>query len=301
MANIVILGPHEIPPTDGMIIHGTYNLISEVHPDAVISYARWSEESDVALQLPANTTHIVIAGTPWIWDMCWNTIKWRCVLNTLKAYPQAKVLFFGIGSCLPLDHMEGIKIRLLSQKDRLKELFLRGQVIVRDQLASDILTAAEIPHTLAHCPAMHAVTELIPYIGRKTPTLFFYEPCLGVSSGSFKYNCQEHKAYIQQQVLFAKYKNADVYCITDDEVKRSNFLGIPAQKLTSVIHAKQVLARSSEVMSGRVHLAIPAISQDIKTILLPVDSRALTVSYAVTHDKDKEHQKLIKVLTEFLI
>jgi hypothetical protein len=282
-----------------MIARGAENLIAASAEGASVTRVKFSETNERVV-LPEGTTHIIVSGSPWLWDRAWRSPKWRSMTQICKDNPQAKVLFLGVGSCYPLGKEQEISDSIVKLgATKVKEFFDGATIVVRDHLILETLTQCGVKAELLVCPAYFA-KENLPYSEAKKPhnSLFFYDPKNGISAGCF--TDEERNALVKKQFDWAKEKNAMVYVVNQHEMNIASSAGFFVKMLHDTDQAFAALHASSEVLSGRVHLAIPALSLGIPTELIPVDSRAQTVEYARIADVEKDRKRLIEILKEFL-
>jgi hypothetical protein len=214
--------------------------------------------------------------------------------------PQAKTIFLGVGSCYPLGKEQQISDSIVKLgAEKVKEFFEGSTVVVRDHLILETLTSCQVKSELLVCPAYFAEeNEPRGALDKQRASLFFYDPGNGISSGCFTQ--EERELLIKKQFNWAREKNAMIYVVNQHEMDLVSSAGFFVQLLKTTDQAFFALLKSTKVLSGRVHIAIPALSLGIPTELIPVDSRAQTMEYARIVNVEEDRKRLIQVLQEFL-
>lgn len=265
----IMLGP-QLLVTDGMIHAGAKYLLqqSDIRID---EYQQWTERTDQPIPCFKEPTHIVILGTPWLWDRCWESAKFKSVVHFLDRWPNAKVLFFGIGSCYPLNKFDRMINNALQNIENLNALFGRGTVIVRDTLAHQVLTNS----ILLPCPAYYGLWSAAA-TGPRMDTIIWYDPTIGISNVDYKPGSELLEAYLSEFETYYDCDKHSVYCVDNREKELAMKIGLPEPIALGdfMPRAASILLRSDTILSGRVHLSVPAYGtcKDIK--LIAVDSRA---------------------------
>lgn len=264
--------------TDNMIFDGSLYLLEEANIQ-VNEYITINDHMLEAISPSAEPTHIIVLGTPWVWDRCWESFKYENLEYLFKAYPNAKRLFMGIGSCYPLGKEEDIKDSIKSNINELIDIFEGSTVITRDCLA--YTTLEQFNPVLLPCPAFYAIRSF-HVSSALGPVMFWYDPSKGITSVDYTPYSKSLDEYIKRfQIEYNMYK-PKVYCVDEKEIDLAVNIGLPKPEvLKSSTHTKMILQHASHIISGRVHLAIPAhsIGAVYKSIsLTAVDSRATTLS-----------------------
>ncbi len=265
MNYILVLGPRLIP-TDGMIFSGSEYLFNKVglYPDEYLQI----DDHYAGIELPKHfPSHIIVLGTPWLWDQCWKSHKYANLQSYFNMFPKAKKLFLGIGACFPLGKEDEVYSNIIQNLDKLT-VFDNATVIARDVLTANILGSTLLP-----CPAYYAnVTIPRPTLGNST--MFWYDPSIGISSSGWDDMKDEYIEKFREE--FRQY-DPTVYCVDSKEIKLAQEIGLGTpQRIQDVNHAKLIINNSARVFSGRVHLAVPAYITGYNTQLVAVDSRAKT-------------------------
>jgi len=220
------------------------------------------------------TDVLVLTGTPWLWGDCERSHKFLWVDRVLRRFHGPK-LALGIGSCYPLDWDLD---RILNSgtgwplvKDFLNQFDL---IKVRDQLASDLLTALEIPHELEPCPSWQAARTLrVKSQSEDYDVAVLYDPAAGISAGTLgaDFFRRWDKYWVKRSQGSTR-----VLSIHPADTSYAQRLGLRAEPVASCRRLLEILSRCRRVYSGRVHAAIPALSMGKDAYVAAVDSRAST-------------------------
>lgn len=288
--NILMIGAAPNRPTDGVIVRGCYYLLGRSFPKFTSDYVilhDFDPQSSVNFNKDTRYDLIVVCGTPWLWDSFQNSVKYKNLLTCFNTHGDAKRLFLGIGSCLTLEAAEDLII--LERKEEVKgirELFSKATVICRDTLALTKLHRAGIDKlNLLPCPAYFCYGDEVQSINKLPESsmygrnvLIFQDPSKSISKDSWV-NPDKIKAYYDEVLDFYKEYDPDVYCTFADEVPAAVSLGlIRPVILRSEDHTLEVMRTAKRVLSGRIHCAIPAIVKGAITNIMPLDSRAMTIT-----------------------
>lgn len=194
---------------------------------------------------------MAIVGTPWFWDGCHSSAKYSWLSNQLEAYPEAKFIAVGIGSCLAL----GSAVDCLlggETAESCKRIWSRfKKITVRDPLTLEFLTAIGIECKLLPCPS---VLYPLPEVGSAPGTeLFIDAPCW--HSGMEK--------------------ERDLIHVPGGD--RFDYRPGPCdlRKLDAML---RFFMGYESIVSARVHALMPLIGRR-KVSIIPLDSRALTATH----------------------
>lgn len=279
---LLLVGADENNSTDGVIVKGIRYLLNRSYPGCEMTYIflndhekqyspdfKWNESYDL----------IVVCGTPWLWDNFQRSIKYDNLITCFGAHNNAKRLFMGIGSCLPLGLENSGLLERPAERDGIKRLFENSTVIVRDKTAKAKLDIAGIKAVLLPCPAFFCYGEDITArtINDFKNVLVYQDPTLSISADQWQ--CPIKLAhYYNTMEAFRVINRAEVYCANQKEIQSAINNGFPAPQLLRTADDTLDLMRSAyRVLSGRVHCAIPAIVQNAEVTLIPLDSRASTI------------------------
>lgn len=228
-----------------------------------------------------NTTEvraIILAGSPWVWDCCEYSAKYSLVWNLHEAFPKAKLIGLGLGSCF----MREMYLQILNDDNEWLELTdIAGLfdkfsfVSCRDVLAQRIFQKLGIKSVLLNdicCCSPRAIkTEQNT---SEQSLLVFHDPSKSLSSECVK--TETVKRFIGTQLSWAREHLADVICeaILEGAVLQKEIC--PFIATTNLATLTKKLSAAGIVLSGRVHMAILAKLLGAEVQLLPVDSRFLT-------------------------
>jgi hypothetical protein len=220
----------------------------------------------------------VLSGTPWIWDRCTLSAKYRDLITVLHASKAPKIAL-GIGACFPF----GYKVKtarkallLMPDLDSILELF--SSITVRDKYAKRICNSLGIMSKLLCCPAVFAKEYVgLTHKEPKKNILFFYAPQFGLSRGVLSADFVQH--YITLQVNYARTVEAEVICINKNEARTATELGLNVKLMHSPEEVAKELILAETLLSGRVHGCMFTVGMPISAALLPVDTRYLTYKY----------------------
>lgn len=272
---------------------------------------------------------IALAGSPWLWNVCERSDKYKLVFDAFKRYPKAKKVALGIGSCFSRECYHNIRygqedIFFFNVEERkliLNQLY--GQfdyVLVRDKFAQWILEQCKIKSNYTYDTSAYAYA----YLGKKVnqghkKVLFFYDPIKGVSNKNLGFNVDR---YIDYQIDWAKQNKADIYCNSDGDKNTLDALGVQGTFSVDLDFLSNKFVEYDEMLTGRVHMGVLGFISNVPDItVLPVDSRFMTtlkfgikqkfidtkwdyseegVSDSIWVDIYKEEKKIVDSLREVL-
>lgn len=226
---------------------------------------------------------LVVSGTPWIWDDCTESKKYKALNNLISLYKDKPKIAMGIGSCYTvnfnvLNNQIKSKVKDNFRKE-LKKIWNKFDLIfTRDTLASKILYECDIKHYDEICTSSHLkkCIEIPKEKKLSPPVLIFYNPELGLSrEGIDKYFIED---YIFFQLRFIREYQPIIYTIEPMEYEWLKNQGILSERITDIKKLLEVLNDAKFILSGRIHSAIPARMLGVEVYLMPVDSRYLTVT-----------------------
>ena len=228
---------------------------------------------------------LIVCGTPWLWDKCVGSRKYEELRYLLNRYRHTKKIALGIGACLPFHFGKDLICADATIAAALRDFWQTFDLITtRDRLASEILNACGVTTHHTCCPSILSTSG---YGGqapkRHTPNrgaLVFYLPQAGISRESLPEDFVDD--YVSMQLALAAAKNLDIACLTETEAK---YLG---QRLKVDASTIRILSNADDIhafvegrkllVTGRVHVAIPALMSRCDAYLLPVDSRYRTAA-----------------------
>lgn len=233
-----------------------------------------------------NIDLIVLAGSPWIWNGCIKSKKYKLITDALQRWPKAKVVGLGIGSCfskLVYDDMKFFNPEHFFKSDadgiyksKLEAIFSRfNYVLVRDSFAGYILNHCNIDYKYSYDTSIFTHHKL----GKKEnqghkKVLFFYDPTMGISKKDLGFDGAK---YIDYQIDWALENKADVYCNSINEKGLLESRGVKVSFSVDLDFLSAKFVEYDEMLSGRVHMAILGFMSGIpKIVLFPVDTRFMT-------------------------
>ncbi len=297
--HLLVVGPTLIP-TDGMIFAGTKYLLNQVEI-TTFEYQKWIERSNDPIMVHNEPTHILVLGTPWIWDKCWQSAKYKSLMQLFDRFPKARRLFFGIGSCFPLFKEEVILNDILSNIDELS-VFEGAKIVTRDVLATKAL--AKFNPVLLPCPAYYALKNVSP-LGASRDTIIWYDPTIGISKVDYNPDSERLKFYLNVFKSLYNPSRHSVYCVLEEETVLAMEIGLPKPiVIRDWNHAAAIMVSSKSIISGRVHLAVPAYELCENISLFAVDSRATVLYDVVNKHIMSPNDALIKyksILLDFIL
>lgn len=235
---------------------------------------------------------LAVVGTPWLWDICHRSGKYDFLREVLRNAKCGTKEAIGIGANYPLIWLQRAHLLFqhTTQCDIMASVWGSFDVVrVRDRVAKLFFDVVGVKSVLARCPAYSAAKALgVDGRTRGDNILVFYDLMTGTGADSKAFtpamaaawNCLQREAHDQYDVK-------KVICVTEAEVLAASRMGFEAKLFKendpySTEHGKvvdflQTLAMAGTVVSGRVHAAVPAVSLGRRVVVLPVDSRHLTV------------------------
>ena len=316
--NTIIVAADKNRITDGQITLGSkyifnsirgidLNVIREIDVDSELRH-HWFENKP----FPSEVDLILVVGTPWLWHNFQNSPKAIYLQQLIQYYPGVKVIYLGIGACVALDQLDSRDI-LQSEQERMmmNHLFKPYLTIVRDPLAQVKLKRNGIGSVLLPDPSVWALNQILkvhafPPVDRNQYTQVWYDPLLGISK-DFWISKPDRLANYQQRHTHFNHPDKAVYCVSEDEklsgIKHAGTLPLTWPNLAA---CHMTLTKTKHLLTGRVHIAVPALSHGFMEIdLLPIDSRHLTFTTAKellskqpkAQYRDKYEQAIVRYLT----
>lgn len=252
---------------DDITFLGSKNLITKAIGNHEYKTYYTEDPDEFVADQVSNFDALVISGTPWIWDRCKESGKYKVVELLLNEFKDRKKIALGIGSSYPLRYIP-------KELDDVSNIWKEFDFIhTRDTLASGILNSAQIANYYSYCTSAYA--DIYQVIQEpKSPALVYYFPEKGTASGVLS------RAFIKYYhhylgAIREKY-NPRIIIIGKTEQQMLADMGLESTRPQSPEELINLLAGSKFVVSGRVHAAIPAAMLGIPTYILPIDSRSLT-------------------------
>lgn len=221
------LGNHCDNPGDNLVERGARSVLS-TDPDAVY-----------------------LIGTPWFWDKCEESEKYKWLEERLKEFKSSRIIAIGIGSCLPL----GGKIEWLLKEPTIevcKRIWSQfDRIAVRDVASEHFLKEIGLACKLLPCPSV-----LFPVWGRSDCISSTPGSCLFIDAPCF------HEGM--------KFSRLDVSMPADCD--RLTYQ--PGYYDLDRLHSLFEFCLSYEtIISARLHAALP-LARHRKVAIVPVDSRS---------------------------
>lgn len=227
---------------------------------------------------------IVLAGSPWLWNCCEGSIKYKWLIDALARYPEAKVVGLGVGSCFGKNTYQNIRYEKIDnyffnapeRQIALKKIYDRfNYVLVRDAFAKYILNRCDIQCKYSYDTSIFSYNKIGigKSVGNKK-VLFFYNPLKGLSKNALDFDGEEYNKY---QMQWARENNADIFVndgIEADYLKRH---GLESSFSVDLDFMRNKFTEYDAMLSGRVHMAVLGFLAGIQNItLMPVDTRYMT-------------------------
>lgn len=239
--------------------------------------------------LETNFDVLIISGTPWLWDLCTYSNKYRELRQLIAINPSAKLIALGIGACVPIHCGAELICDKADVVADLKDIWGKFALITtRDKVASETLSTCAIPHVSDYCPSILAFPSPSASERRivsRRSALVFYLPQAGISRESLSSAFIEH--YVDMQIALARSNNFDLACLLPVEKEYlSDRLGVAPETVELLTSASDILRFVKcrpLVITGRVHVAIPTHIGGGTACLMPVDTRYLTAMSVGVH------------------
>ena len=280
--------------TDGVINIGCKNVLNKALGDVQYFDLKKSMETIDFFDLSEDDClpnekfdYIVIPGTPWLWHKNTFSKKWGNLERVLHTHPEARKVFLGIGSCYTIGFDPDL---LYEQKavGRFQTVFKDTLVIVRDKLARHVLESYNIKSHLLMCPSYLCYSggnyygiDLMSYV--RSSSAVFIDPRTSISKVGW--DDEKFEKYMQIfQYFIHEYSQPCIYIApnstkqyeTDSKLLRK--FGLDFTVLNTYKDTLLMALTSSCVLSGRVHCAVPAATLGVPTGIIPIDSRARTLT-----------------------
>jgi len=241
--------------------------------DTYVSQYNWGDVDIIAL-----------AGSPWIWNTCERTPKYKLIYDAIKRYPNAKKIALGVGSCFSYTTYHNIRygkndIYFFNAPERkliLHQLYDKfDYILVRDKFAQWLLEQCNIDSNYTYDTSAYSYK----YIQRrniqgKKKVLFFYDPSKGVSKQSLGCDADE---YISYQIDWAKKNKADIYCNCCGGKSTLDKRGVKGTFTVDLDFMSKKFTEYDEMLTGRIHMGVLGFISGIRNITtLPVDTRFMT-------------------------
>lgn len=229
---------------------------------------------------------IALAGSPWLWEACEKTLKYKILTDAIKRYPRAIKVALGLGSCFSRKSYECLRFdpdnHILfnnSSRERLNNIFSKfDYILVRDKLAQFIFTKLGIKSIYSYDTSLYAYhffeSLINSNVQRRKKVLFFYDVSKGISKNALDFYALD---YIHYQVDWAKKHNADIYVNSTGDKDTLDSLGVKSTFSVDLQFLYSKFFEYEEMLTGRVHMGVLGFLSRIPQItLLPVDTRFMT-------------------------
>lgn len=287
--------------TDGVISLGIRNLLKYVFDDfeiepviknntisfenkriSICEFFKFDENdlSQDMLHKDEEFDAIIVSGTPWIWDQFYKSPKYRNLTKLIETHKGTLVVFFGIGSCVSKENISSIFRE--EEKKHINSLFSNGIVIARDSLSYFALKNADVEAYLLPCPSFYAAQKITSK--EKNISFVFLDPLTSISNIIWMNKQDEYiklKKYVEKIMeVVSKSKGTNYIAINSKSNLENSLDDIKKYSLEIIENAYQTidLAKNSTLITMRVHCGAFAHSSQTKTAIIPIDSRALTLT-----------------------
>lgn len=280
---ILMIGPDQHNSTDGVIVAGITNLLRQAFGEYDSDYVFLDDHSimtAVALRGFTRYDLVIVCGTPWLWDNFQKSIKFRNLLVCFERHHKTPKIFLGAGSCVPLGMFSSNILETEGEQEGIRKLFNYNNttVVVRDSLAKDRLDKAGVGSHQLRCPSFFCYGDLDVSTPSNRAVLIWADPTKTISAEGWTDEARL-KEYCATMKAFYDEHKPQVLCALESERDLAVKIGLPRPLiLKGVRHTLEIMAGVGRVLSGRVHCAIPAYVEGAKTELIPLDSRALTLT-----------------------
>jgi hypothetical protein len=277
---LLLIGADENNSRDGVIVEGTKRLISRIVQKYDCHYHllndHITENDDFFLK--NQFTHIIICGTPWLWDQFHVSVKYKNLINILDNQISNKILFCGVGSCIGLQHIDSDLCEDDLHQEGIRNLFLRGTVICRDDLIHKKLEKAGVASNFLPCPSMFFYLNKEIHIKNNENILIWCDPEKLISNCDWN---EEEKlnGFYNLCKKFIEMYDSKVYCAEEHDIQKACDIGLPKPILLKTWkETLHLMSYANYVLSGRVHCAVPAFVLGKPTSIIPFDSRHKVLS-----------------------
>lgn len=283
--NILMVGADQTNATDGVIVQGIKEILYDSIGEYRFTYLLIDDHNEQSIPehiLKDSYDVLLVCGTPWLWDNFHATAKFRNLIKIKEFCNWKKGILFGIGSAFCLKDKD-TNLRDPLYKDQLEKMTENMRVIVRDTVAAKVLETHGIDHVFLPCPAYFCYGADLETTSKRDNVIIYYS----IGNGVAQVCCdQDYRQEFKQRYLdfYEKYPDSKIYCAQEIEVLECfELLGKSPKVLRSWAETLTVMENAENVISGRVHCAVPAIIQGANVEFLAVDTRS-SVIYDVLAD-----------------
>lgn len=267
---ILGIGADQFNSRDGIIVAGCRSILNIDHFDQYILIDDHSPQTSFFQDEKFDL--IVYCGTPWLWDNMQFSYKYKNTMACIAAHPEAKVVWLGLGSSLYLSDVNSNILRNPRDQEMLRNTFKNSLVFVRDSLAHEILTKANVEHHFLMCPSYFF--KPVCQSSKEFDVIFYHAPQTGISSGYWT-----KEKTIEYDKIFAKFffhEQNTKFAVCDEkeiEIVQRKFFETPIL-LKDPIDTFNICKKARRVLSSRIHNAVPALVYGAEVGIIPVDTRA---------------------------
>lgn len=271
---ILGIGADQFNSRDGIIVAGCRSILNIDHFDQYILIDDHAPQTSFFQDEKFDL--IVYCGTPWLWDGMQFSHKYKNTMACIAAHPEAKVIWLGLGSSLYLSDVNSNILRNPRDQEMLRNTFKNSLVFVRDSLAHEILTKANVEHHFLMCPSYFF--KPVCESSKEFDVIFYHAPQTGISSGywteeKIKEYDEIFYEFIRNCVNSGRYFEIAVCDEREEDIVRKKFSEIPTL-LNDPIDTFYLCKHARRVLSSRIHNAVPALVYGAEVGIIPVDTRA---------------------------
>jgi hypothetical protein len=309
---------HGVNPGDWMALYGILDLLYMLYEKDELLLYYTDEKGEVfdagykpCENVPDHFNLLLAAGTPWLWDQCEKSDKYKQLIATKERFTFAHKILWGAGSCYWLQDMD--HARKTFPKEQMAAVWGDFDLIIpRDFFASELFHMLEglegkIVNTC--CPSQVWAQQ-----GKRVATeeagvvLVGMHPEGPHPGAPMPADLMERMAAFQNDAVEL---GAGVLCVFERDYEYWKHKADAAVTFFNTPEQVQMYlaAATSEVMSTRVHQAVCSHGMGIPTTLFPVDTRAFTCSRMGIElegadlpesDDFEVHEMLLEVIKELL-
>lgn len=276
---------------DGVIVNGIYSLIDFLDIK-INSYYHILDDNNLESENIIEEKDydcIVVCGTPWLWDQFYKSIKYKNMINIIKGQKNAKVMFFGVGSCIGLDHINSEICEDEEHQEGIRNLFGNTTVVARDNLFFNKLKKSGVESYLLPCPSYFCYLNEEFLIAKERNVLVWCDPKKSISSCDWQDEVKLQEYYDLFLNFYKQYAPL-VCCAMEEEIQSAVEIGLPEPLvLNSWRETQDIMKRANYVLSARVHCAVPAFVLNKPTSIIALDSRSKVLSDYGCHVHDKNN------------
>lgn len=254
---------------DDITFAGAKELITKAIGNHHVKTAYKEDSEEITPDIVEGIDALVLGGTPWLWDRDEESGKHKALNYLISLIPNIPKIALGIGSGYPITT---IPIEGSGAADVWRKFSF---IHTRDSLASSILQSSGINNTYSFCTSAYAPIYNNEISNNdKRPVVVYHTPNSGVAHSVLNKDFIDAYDFYMHRVI--RRYNARVLAVEQHEADILKPHGIEVFVPKKISDVTEFLQGASFVLSGRVHIAIPAARIGIPTYIIPVDSRWLT-------------------------